>query len=226
MVQPKQDEGSPGRVRLTPAMEQYYTIKEKYPDTIVFFHMGDFYETFGSDAEVVSRELDIVLTSRSKDREGNRMPLAGVPCHAVEGYIARMVGKGYRVAIADQLEDPKLAKGVVKRDVVRVITPGTVIDSGMLRSSGASFLMAIAPDGREDRFGAAFLDVSTGEFFARVCSGDAGAPLRGGEIPPERSSDPLVRVRPAGIVTGRSRGRRNTVLRRCLLGPILTGSAS
>jgi DNA mismatch repair protein MutS len=154
-------------------MEQYYTIKEKYPDTIVFFHMGDFYETFGSDAEVVSRELDIVLTSRSKDREGNRMPLAGVPCHAVEGYIARMVGKGYRVAIADQLEDPKLAKGVVKRDVVRVITPGTVIDSGMLRSSGASFLMAIAPDGREDRFGAAFLDVSTGEFFARVCSGDA-----------------------------------------------------
>lgn len=173
MVQPKQDEGSPGRARLTPAMEQYYTIKEKYPDTIVFFHMGDFYETFGSDAEVVSRELDIVLTSRSKDREGNRMPLAGVPCHAVEGYIARMVGKGYRVAIADQLEDPKLAKGVVKRDVVRVITPGTVIDSGMLRSSGASFLMAIAPDGREDRIGAAFLDVSTGEFFARVCSGDA-----------------------------------------------------
>jgi DNA mismatch repair protein MutS len=154
-------------------MEQYHTIKEKYRDAIVFFHMGDFYETFGNDAEVVSRELDIVLTSRSKDREGNRIPLAGVPCHAVEGYIARMVGKGYRVAICDQLEDPKLAKGVVKRDVVRVITPGTVIDSGMLRSNGASFLMAIAPDGRDGRIGAAFLDISTGEFFALVCTGDA-----------------------------------------------------
>jgi DNA mismatch repair protein MutS len=168
------DDGMPGRGKLTPAMEQYHAIKEKYPDTVVLFHMGDFYETFGSDAELVSRELDIVLTSRSKDRDGNRIPLAGVPCHAVEGYIARLVGKGYRVAVCDQTEDPKIAKGLVKRDVVRVITPGTVIDSAMLRSSSALYLMAVAPAGRDGQMGVAFLDISTGEFFALVCSHESG----------------------------------------------------
>jgi DNA mismatch repair protein MutS len=168
------DDGMPASGKLTPAMEQYHAIKEKYPDTVILFHMGDFYETFGSDAELVSRELDIVLTSRSKDRDGNRIPLAGVPCHAVDGYIARLVGKGYRVAVCNQTEDPKLAKGLVRRDVVRVITPGTVIDSAMLHSSSALYLMAVAPGERAGQLGVAFLDISTGEFFSLVCSQESG----------------------------------------------------
>jgi len=152
-------------------MRQYYSVKARYPDAILFFQMGDFYETFGEDAGVVARELDIVLTSRGRDKNGDRMPLAGVPLHAADGYIARLVNKGYRVVICDQVEDPKTAKGVVKRDVTRVVTPGTLIDSSMLGSAGAQYLMAVAPD-RKDTFGIAFLDVSTGEFF--ISSGSGG----------------------------------------------------
>ena len=148
----------------TPAMRQYYSIKARHPDTILFFQMGDFYETFGEDAVVVARELDIVLTSRGRDKDGEKMPLAGVPLHAADGYVARLVGKGYRVAICDQVEDPKTAKGIVKRDVTRVVTPGTLIDPAMLKSPGARYLMAVAPD-RKGAVGLAFLDVSTGEFF-------------------------------------------------------------
>ena len=155
----------------TPAMRQYYSVKARYPDAVIFFRMGDFFETFGEDAGVVARELDITLTARGMDKNGDRMPLAGVPHHAADGYIARLVGKGYKVVICDQVEDPKTAKGVVKREVTRVITPGTLIDSAMLGSAGAHYLMAIAPD-RKDTFGLAFLDVSTGEFF--VSSGSGG----------------------------------------------------
>jgi DNA mismatch repair protein MutS len=150
--------------KLTPAMQQYREIKARYPDAILFFHIGDFYETFGSDAELVSQELGIVLTSRSKNNE-HRIPLAGVPHHAGEGYIARLVGRGYKVAICEQVEDPTKAKGLVKREVVRVITPGTVIDSAMLPSPAATYLMAICPQAKKDDWGAAFLDISTGEFF-------------------------------------------------------------
>lgn len=156
--------------KMTPAMRQFYAMKEKHPDCIIFFRMGDFYETFGDDAGVVSRELDIVLTARGKDREGERMPLAGVPYHAAETYIARLVSKGYRVAVCEQIEDPKKAKGIVKRDVVRVITPGTVIDASMIASPGARYLMALCPDG--PKFGLAFLEISTGEFFVEECAGD------------------------------------------------------
>ena len=155
----------------TPAMRQYYAAKAQYPDAVIFFRMGDFFETFGEDAGVVARELDITLTARGKDKNGERMPLAGVPHHAAEGYIARLVAKGYKVVICDQVEDPKTAKGVVKREVTRVITPGTLIDSSMLASAGAHYLMAVAPD-RNETFGLAFLDVSTGEFF--VSSGSGG----------------------------------------------------
>ncbi|MCK9276462.1 MAG: DNA mismatch repair protein MutS [Methanoculleus sp.] len=155
----------------TPAMRQYYSAKARYPDAILFFRMGDFYETFGEDAGVVARELDITLTARGRDKNGDRMPLAGVPHHAADAYIARLVNKGYKVVICDQVEDPKTAKGVVKRDVTRVITPGTLIDSSMLGSPGAQYLMAVAP-ARKDTFGLAFLDVSTGEFF--VSSGSGG----------------------------------------------------
>ena len=156
---------------LTPGMRQYREIKAQYPDAILFFHIGDFFETLEGDAEIVSRELDLVLTSRSKNGD-QRIPLAGVPHHAGESYIARLVSKGYKVAICEQIEDPKTAKGLVKREVVRVITPGTVIDPAMLPSSDATYLMAIAPGIKGGDWGMALLDISTGEFFVSVLSSE------------------------------------------------------
>jgi len=158
--------------RLTPVMRQYWEIKEKYPDTILFFRIGDFYETFESDAELISRELEIVLTSRSKSGD-NRIPLAGVPYHAADGYIAKLVGKGYKVAIVDQVGDTKNTKGIVKRELVRVITPGTVIDSAMLASSASSCLLALCPDPKNNLWGIALLDISTGEFFVAMADHDS-----------------------------------------------------
>jgi len=159
--------------RLTPVMRQYWEIKEKYPDTVLFFRIGDFYETFESDAELISRELEIVLTSRSKSGD-NRIPLAGVPYHAADGYIAKLVGKGYKVAIVDQIGDTKNIKGIVKRELVRVITPGTVIDSVMLSSSASSCLLALCPDRKNNLWGMALLDISTGEFFVAMADHDPG----------------------------------------------------
>ena len=159
--------------RLTPVMQQYREIKEKHPDTILFFRIGDFYETFESDAELISRELEIVLTSRSKSGD-NRIPLAGVPYHAADGYIAKLVGKGYKVAVVDQVGDTKNSKGIVKRELVRVITPGTVIDSTMLSSSAASCLLALYPDMKKNLWGMAILDISTGEFFIATADHDTG----------------------------------------------------
>ena len=157
---PAADDGK----NLTPGMRQYREIKAQYPDAILFFHIGDFFETLEGDAEIVSKELDLVLTSRSKNGD-QRIPLAGVPHHAGEGYIARLVAKGYKVAICEQTEVPKNAKGLVKREVIRVITPGTVIDPAMLPSSAATYLMAISPGSKGADWGMALLDISTGEFF-------------------------------------------------------------
>jgi DNA mismatch repair protein MutS len=157
--------------RLTPVMRQYWEIKEKYPDAILFFRIGDFYETFESDAELISRELEIVLTSRSKSGD-NRIPLAGVPYHAADGYIAKLVGKGYKVAVVDQVGDTKNTRGIVKRELVRVITPGTIIDSAMLSSSASSCLLALCPDLKNNQWGMAFLDISTGEFFVMMADHD------------------------------------------------------
>ncbi|MDO9324079.1 MAG: DNA mismatch repair protein MutS, partial [Methanoregula sp.] len=150
--------------RLTPVMRQYRELKEKFADTVLLFRIGDFYETFEEDAKIISKELEIVLTSRSKIGD-NPIPLAGVPYHAIDGYIAKLIGKGYKVAICEQVEDPKTAKGIVKREIVRVITPGTVIDSSMLSSSAATYLMSICPDKKGITWGLALLDISTGEFF-------------------------------------------------------------
>jgi DNA mismatch repair protein MutS len=173
-------------------MEQYRSIKEQHPGAILFFHIGDFYETFGADAELVSRELDIALTSRSRDRSGNRIPLAGVPHDAAEGYIGRLVAKGHRVAVCDQVEDPAAAKGIVKRAVVRVITPGTVIDPGMAEPAVPRYLVGICPDEREDLVGLAFLDAGTGEFFLSVSGISGGfADLRS-EILRHRPAEALV----------------------------------
>ncbi len=161
-------------IRLTPVMRQYREIKEKHPDTILFFRIGDFYETFESDAELISRELEIVLTSRSKSGD-TKIPLAGVPYHAADGYIAKLVGKGYKVAVVEQIGDPKKTKGIVKRELVRVITPGTVIDSSMLSSSASSSLLALCPDMKNRQWGIALLDISTGEFFVTVADHDTGS---------------------------------------------------
>ncbi|PWB50664.1 MAG: DNA mismatch repair protein MutS [Candidatus Methanoperedenaceae archaeon] len=148
--------------KMTPAMKQYYEAKEKHSDALIFFRMGDFYESFGDDAKVIAKELEITLTSRGRDKEGQDMPLAGIPYHAVDSYLPKLIKKGYKVAICEQLEDPKKAKGVVKRGVVRVITPGTVIDPSLISDQSNNYLMSVAGEGTE--FGISFLDVSTGEF--------------------------------------------------------------
>ncbi|MCQ2356964.1 MAG: DNA mismatch repair protein MutS, partial [Methanocorpusculum sp.] len=145
-------------------MEQVRMFKEQYPDCILFMRMGDFYETFWEDAEICARELDIAQTSRSKDPEGNPIPLAGIPYHALDLYLPRMIRKGYKVALCEQTEDPKTAKGCVKRDVIRVVTPGTAIDTGIVDTSAAHYLMALAVDAKAHA-GLAFLDITTGEFF-------------------------------------------------------------
>ncbi|MGE4053309.1 MAG: DNA mismatch repair protein MutS [Vicinamibacterales bacterium] len=162
----------------TPAMRQYREAKQQYPDAILFFRMGDFYEMFREDALVAARALDLTLTSRSKDANGTRIPMCGVPFHAADGYIARLVKQGKRVAICDQIEDPRKAKGIVKRAVVRVVSPGTLTDAAYLDAREPAFLMAIAPadeSGRpQKRIGVALLDLSTGEFTAAEYHGDDG----------------------------------------------------
>ena len=119
---------------LTPMMRQYMEEKEKHPDSLLFFRLGDFYEMFGPDARTASRELDLALTTRDKDKsksDEERIPMCGVPYHSAEGYIARLIAKGYKVSICEQMEDPALAKGLVKREIIRTVTPGTVLGRGM-----------------------------------------------------------------------------------------------
>ncbi len=144
---------------LTPMMKQYFQIKENYPDTILMFRLGDFYEMFFDDAKKVSAELDLVLTGRDCGQE-ERAPMCGVPFHSADSYIARLVAKGYKVAICEQLEDPALAKGIVKRDVTRVLTPGTVIESTMLDEGKNNFLACIYAS--KHAVGLCFADISTG----------------------------------------------------------------
>jgi DNA mismatch repair protein MutS len=141
-------------------VKQYLSIKEKHRDAILFFRLGDFYEMFNQDAEVASRELDLVLTGRGQDEK--RMPMCGIPFHASENYIARLIDKGYKVAICEQVEDPKVAKGVVKREVIRIVTPGTVIESNLLSEKTNNYLLAITKE--KNKFGLAYADASTGEF--------------------------------------------------------------
>ena len=148
----------------SPMMKQYFEMKEKYPNTILFFRLGDFYEMFFNDAKTVSQELELTLTGRECGQE-ERAPMCGVPFHSAESYIAKLVQKGYKVAICEQLEDPKLVKGLVKRDVIRVITPGTVLENSMLDESRNNFLCSLYFD-REQGIGICFGDVSTGELSA------------------------------------------------------------
>jgi DNA mismatch repair protein MutS len=153
---------------LTPMIKQYLQIKSQYPDSILFFRMGDFYEMFFEDARVGSRELDIALTSRDKGQKDS-VPLCGVPHFAAETYISKLLQKGYKVALCDQVEDPKFATGIVKREVVRVFTPGLVTDSIQLGTGENNYLMGFCAEG--EVFGLAFLDISTGELKACQISG-------------------------------------------------------
>lgn len=154
---------------LTPMQRQYHEIKEKNRDCILFFRLGDFYEMFDEDAKIAARELDLTLTTRDrgKPRE-EQTPMCGVPYHSVDSYIARLVQKGYKVAICEQMEDPATAKGIVERDITRIVTPGTVTESCMLDESKNNYMGCIY--GAGGKFGLAFCDVSTGAFFATVCA--------------------------------------------------------
>lgn len=147
----------------TPMMKQYFEVKKNYPDTILMYRLGDFYEMFFEDAKTASRELELVLTGRDCGQE-ERAPMCGIPFHAADSYIARLVQKGYKVAICEQMEDPALAKGIVKRGVIRVVTPGTVIENSMLDEGKNNYLGCIAVCGKQ--VGLCFADVSTGAVYA------------------------------------------------------------
>ena len=153
---------------LSPMMKQYFEIKEKNKDCILFYRLGDFYEMFYEDAILASRELELTLTGRDCGQE-ERAPMCGVPFHSCEGYIAKLVSKGYKVAICEQTEDPKAAKGLVKRDIIRVITPGTVMEQSMLDESRNNYICSMYSS--DKKIGICFCDISTGELYATDISG-------------------------------------------------------
>ncbi len=176
----------------TPAMQQYVRMKAEHPGALLFFRMGDFYELFFEDAQVASRALEIALTSRGKDREGEPIPMCGVPHHAASVYIGRLVKQGHRVALCEQMEDPRTAKGVVKREVVRVITPGTQLEASALEATEASFVMAI--DVGPGDLGIAVLEPTTGEFFVAQWAAEAGLERLRDEIGALHPRELLVRA--------------------------------
>ncbi len=162
---------------VTPMRRQYLEIKSQYPDCILMFRMGDFYEMFDEDAELAARELDITLTSRASRKGDAKVPMAGVPYHAVDGYIAKLIEKGFHVAVCDQIIEPS-GRGIVEREVTRVMTPGTVVEPSLLDEGKPNYLMAIlpagdAPSGKWTKAGVAYVDISTGEFCATQFEGEA-----------------------------------------------------
>jgi DNA mismatch repair protein MutS len=179
-----------GSENLTPAMRQFHQFKQKYPDCILFFRMGDFYETFFEDAKTCSKALGLTLTSRDKDSD-NPIPLAGVPYHAVDGYLRKMLQAGYKVAVCEQVEDPKTAKGLVKRDVVRVVTPGTLTDDVLLEAKQDNFLAAVWQTNSGSAI--SWVDISTGHFFVQ-------------QMAEEELLDEIVRLAPAECLLPDRRG--------------------
>ena len=172
---------------MTPIRRQYLKIKQRYPDTLLLFRLGDFYETFDEDSHIASEVLDIVLTSRSMGKD-SKIPMAGIPAHALESYLGKLIKAGYKVAICEQLSDPAASRGLVERDVVRVVTPGTVVESSLLDQTYNNYLAALAVSG--ESAGLAYVDVSTGEFSTTQMELDA--------LPLE-----LERISPAEVVTPR-----------------------
>jgi DNA mismatch repair protein MutS len=184
----------------TPLMRQYSAIKERHPNALLLFRLGDFYELFFEDAVLASKELQITLTSRNKEK-GVAIPMCGVPYHAAEGYIAKLVRRGFRVAICDQMEDPRLATKLVKREVTRVVTPGTAIDSQILEPRENNYLAALAE--RDGSVGLAFVDLSTGDFRATEFSGSEAATRLQEELERMRPSELLVASRPTSPAEAR-----------------------
>ena len=179
-------------------MRQYGSIKQRYPETLLFFRLGDFYELFYEDAVTAARELEITLTSRNKEK-GVAIPMCGVPYHAAEGYVNKLIRKGYRVAICDQVEDAKLAKTLVKREVTRVVTPGTAIDAGIASARENNYLGAIARKG--ESVALALADLSTGDFRVTEFSGpDAAANL----------NDELERMLPREVLLSRGQATQSS----------------
>ncbi len=173
----------------TPLLRQYQRIKAQHPDHILFFRCGDFYEMFFEDAKVAARVLGIALTRRGTDANGEPVPLAGVPYHSVEPYLAKMIRAGYKVAICEQMENPRFAKGVVKREVVRVVTPGTVVEENLLENKANNYLVGLVLEG--ERWGLAALDFSTGEFSITQFEGPSASATCQAEI---------ARLQPAEVV--------------------------
>ena len=168
---------------LTPMKRQYNAIKAQNADSILFFRLGDFYEMFDEDARIAARELDLTLTTRDRNKpQDQQTPMCGVPYHSVDAYIARLVSKGYKVAICEQTEDPATAKGLVSRDITRIVTPGTVTESCMLEESRNNYMACLY--GETKRLGLAFCDVSTGAFFVTVCADAAAAASELGRFAP------------------------------------------
>src|SRR5579864_1988109 len=165
----------------TPLMQQYHAIKTRYPHALLLFRLGDFYELFYEDAMIAARELQITLTSRNREK-GQPIPMCGVPYHAADGYIAKLIRAGFKVAICDQMEQPGPGKKIVRREVVRVITPGTATDISVLDARENNFLAAVAkhPDGSP--IGLAFVDLSTGEFQATEFFGQRAEELLRDEL--------------------------------------------
>ena len=186
----------------TPMMNQYWRFKAETPDAILFFHLGDFYETFFEDAQTVSRELDIVLTSR------NGHPMAGVPIRRGEAYMSQLLQRGYKVAVCRQVEDPKKAQGLVKRDIVRVITPGTVLDDGLLEAGANNYLCAVDAANREGPFGLASLDLSTGEFIHTAARSE------------EELRDELVRRSPSELLLAQDQELSPEIAREFFVTPV------
>lgn len=181
---PAPDALAAARRSATPAMRQYLDAKHEHPDALLLFRMGDFYELFYEDAVTAARELDLTLTSRSRDFGGREIPMCGVPHHAVDGYLARLVKKGFRVAVCEQVEDPRKTRGLVRREVVRVVSPGTLTDAGYLDSREPAFLLSVvqADRGGAPVFGLATADLSTGEFSVTEHAGASAATLTADEI--------------------------------------------
>ena len=175
---------------LSPLMVQYLEVKEKNKDTLIFFRVGDFYEMFFDDAKLVSKELELTLTGKECGLE-ERAPMCGVPYHSVEGYIAKLVERGYKVAICEQTEEPSQAKGLVRREIIRVVTPGTVMESSMLDESSNNFICTVFT--QKDKTGLSFCDISTGELYATLVEGDGQE---------NRIKDELLKFSPREILIG------------------------
>jgi len=157
----------------TPIRHQYLRIKRSYPKVIVFFRLGDFYETFDDDAKLVAREVEITLTSREMGK-GQRFPMAGIPHHALDSYLAKLLNKGHKVAICEQIGEPKVGKGLVDREVVRVITPGTVTEPNLLEIKSNNYLVSVIAEGEE--VGIAYIDITTSEFATTQVPADKTLP--------------------------------------------------